>query len=381
MLLTALVLSFTPVVLAQDPAPEAPAAVPARVGETAVKVRAFHHDTMPVLAELEPGTPVEIVAKREPWARVTVPGGLTVWVFGKYVDVDGAKGVLNTDHVRARPLPSTGTESYPVGQFAKGDVVQVLDQQGDWIQVRGPEELGGWVPLAAVVEYSQKPGDWAATWKDARTARAAGPAVVADTPPAPTGQEPAAELPAEAVPPTPGELAQAEAKLAQLAHTWNPATADEVGALLGAVLWASDDVVQVDRARVGLARLETLRSAAALEAKVKAEKNRLDQEARAAEAKAEQAAEAAKPAPPPPAERFTTVGLLEFKPRVYSAVPFVVTAGGKSQPVLAKLGRYDLKEFAGREVAVLGIFRPSTVQGLRVLEIDKLRVLPKRPKK
>ena len=89
----------------------------------------------------------------------------------------------------------------------------------------------------------------------------------------------------------------------------------------------------------------------------------------------------AAPAPKAPAERFTLVGWLEYQPRVYSAVPYVVVAGAKKQPVLAKLGRYDMKEFVGREVAVEGTFRPSTVQGLKVLEVDRMRVLPKRAKK
>jgi len=384
----------------QDPAPEAPAFTPATIAEGGAEVRAFHHVTMTEVAKLPAGTPVKIVAKRQPWARVQVPGGLVVWVFGKYVDHEGGAGTINSAHVRARPLPSTAPESYPVGQFGKGDPVQVLGSDGDWIQVRAPEALGGWVPLSKLVEYSDLPGDWDQSWKAARGLRlkgAAGPPVAeaaekvdpgagAEAPevaPEPVkAAEASAAPPAAAPTPTAEALGKAEADLARLASSWSATTADQVEAVFGAVLWSSDDVVAVDRARNGLARLEVVRKAADLEAKVEAEKRRHAREAVAAEAApARGAAAAAAPAPKAPAERFTLVGWLEYQPRVYSAVPYVVVAGAKKQPVLAKLGRYDMKEFVGREVAVEGTFRPSTVQGLKVLEVDRMRVLPKRAKK
>ncbi len=152
-------------------------------------------------------------------------------------------------------------------------------------------------------------------------------------------------------------------------------------AVLGAVRWAGAAVLLVDGSRVGLARLETVRLASELQTKVETEKRRLAREAVAAEAAAAQGAAAAAPKPPTTAERFTLVGWMEYQPRVYSAVPYVVVSAGRKQPVLAKLGRFELKEFVGREVAVEGTYRPSTVQGLKVLEVERMRILPQRSDK
>ncbi|RMH04107.1 MAG: hypothetical protein D6702_04050 [Planctomycetota bacterium] len=361
---TLLALSLPALLPAQEPA-AAPPVEAARIAAEKGVIRSFHHPSMPVVAELPAGTPVRITARREPWARVQVPGGLVVWVYGTYVERRGARGVLTTDHVRARPLPSTGPESYPVGQFAKGDEVAILGEKGDWLQVRAPERLGGWIRLADLEVLGAEPSGWADQWAAARRTLLA-----------PVAAEAAAPAPE----PDAAALDQAEAKLARLAAgPWDSALADEVEAVLGAVLWSSDDVVRVDRARIGLDRLETLRAAAALAEKVEAEKMKHAREAVAAEAAAARL-ESGPAQPKAPADRFTLIGWLEYRPRVYSAAPWVIVAGGREQPVLALEGRYRLQEFADREVAVRGRYRPSSRPGLKVLEIERLRVLPQRPR-
>ncbi len=129
----------------------AEAAAVMRVAVGGAKIYPFHRDNLPEIGELLPNTTVRLVYREGDWAYVQVPGGLEVWVYGRYVDGDSGQGTVNAADVRARPAPSTARDSYPLGTFNKGESVEVLEVQGDWKKVRAPERLGGWVKAADVV--------------------------------------------------------------------------------------------------------------------------------------------------------------------------------------------------------------------------------------
>ncbi len=122
-----------------------------RVAQGGAKVYPFHRETLPEIGELLPNTTVRLVLRQGDWAYVQVPGGLEVWVYGRYVDGDSGQGTVNAADVRARPVPSTARNSYPLGTFNKGEAVEVLEVQGKWKKVRAPERLGAWVKAADVV--------------------------------------------------------------------------------------------------------------------------------------------------------------------------------------------------------------------------------------
>jgi uncharacterized protein YgiM (DUF1202 family) len=122
-----------------------------RVAQGGAKIYPFHRETLPEIGELLPNTTVRLVLRQADWVYVQVPGGLEVWVYGRYVDGDSGQGTVNAADVRARPVPSTARNSYPLGTFNKGESVEVLEVQGKWKKVRAPERLGAWVKEADVV--------------------------------------------------------------------------------------------------------------------------------------------------------------------------------------------------------------------------------------
>ena len=63
-------------------------------------------------------TPVRITENRGAWAKVEVPTGLYVWVYGKYLTENSNESFINTDHVRARSLPSDHNDSSVLGIFS-----------------------------------------------------------------------------------------------------------------------------------------------------------------------------------------------------------------------------------------------------------------------
>ena len=123
----------------------------ARVREQGAKIYPSNRDSLPTLGELPPDSPVRLVLRQGDWVYVQVPGGLEVWVYGRYIDGDGGQGTVTAGDVRARPLPSTARNSYPLGTFNKGESVEVLEVRGEWKKVRAPERLGAWVKGEDVV--------------------------------------------------------------------------------------------------------------------------------------------------------------------------------------------------------------------------------------
>lgn len=116
------------------------------------------------IVELERGTPVEIVERHGDWLRVSIPGGLPLWVHGDYVSQGKRAGVINSEGVRARPMPSTDSRSTPVGAFNRGDAVRILERAEPWLKVLAPEWLTGWVSVDQVQPFDFVPAQWASDW-------------------------------------------------------------------------------------------------------------------------------------------------------------------------------------------------------------------------
>ena len=82
------------------------------------------------------------------WLRITAPPKANVWIYAKYVDVDGALGVVNGDKVRVRVRPELTGEL--VNQVNTGTVVKVKSQKGDWLRIAPPDGTEAWVSAGHV---------------------------------------------------------------------------------------------------------------------------------------------------------------------------------------------------------------------------------------
>ena len=119
--------------------------------------------------EIPPGTPLEVTGQDGGWARVTLPDGIKTWVFRRFIDINGGKGVINTDAVRVRPNPSTDNNtSPPLGKYEEGVEVTVLDGIGDWIQIRAPKSIGVWLRVDDIVQYQETEENRQKEWKQAQ---------------------------------------------------------------------------------------------------------------------------------------------------------------------------------------------------------------------
>ena len=148
-------------------APAAPAAQDtgklsyARVGTGGATARNLYDQQGLAVLEVPAGTVLAVHGERSGWLDVEVPGGFKVWVFGEYVRAASEAGTLQItgDHVRMRPLPSSGAESLPLRQhLSRGDRVRLirrnnssLDLRQDWVQIWSPAGARAWVRASETV--------------------------------------------------------------------------------------------------------------------------------------------------------------------------------------------------------------------------------------
>ena len=118
--------------------------------------------------ELSPGTPLEIMGQDGGWAQITLPQGLRTWIYSKFIEIEGAKGVISGDAVRIRPNPSTDSAiSPPLGKYQRGEQVTVLSSNEEWVEIRAPKQIGAWLKVESIIEYQDTSENRASQWKQA----------------------------------------------------------------------------------------------------------------------------------------------------------------------------------------------------------------------
>ena len=113
-------------------------------------------------------TPVRITEERGAWAKVEVPIGLYVWIYGEYLTENAGQWLINTDHVRARSLPSTNRDSSVLGILSKETDVVFISHQGDWKRVKALDSVAGWMQLDQLTVIDAITEAWQAKWSEYR---------------------------------------------------------------------------------------------------------------------------------------------------------------------------------------------------------------------
>lgn len=100
-----------------------------------VNVRSGAGTTHQALATLERGAQVTVLEQRSGWVRISA-GKMTGWVSGDYIQVKEESRIRVTGtQVNLRSTPSTNAQNI-IGQVKQGDVLTLVERQGDWYKVR-----------------------------------------------------------------------------------------------------------------------------------------------------------------------------------------------------------------------------------------------------
>ncbi|MBI1871174.1 MAG: hypothetical protein HYS07_08295 [Chlamydiae bacterium] len=100
----------------------------------------------------------EIVVWQEAfgWYAITPPEGIFFWVNSKYVN----EGKVIADSVNVRVRSNTDCEV--ISQLERGDFIEVVSQNGEWLQIKPPQKSHAWIDKNFVA-YSKSYNIYAAT--------------------------------------------------------------------------------------------------------------------------------------------------------------------------------------------------------------------------
>jgi hypothetical protein len=336
--------------------------VRARTGGVTVRNLADVHGL--ALVDAPEGALLAVYGETAGWLEVDVPGGLPVWVFGRYLrEVEGAPGVLEVtnNNVNMRPRAGSDVNNFPLGtRLVAGDQVAEIEREDptkplaeNWVRIWAPPAACGWVQAERTLPVAEGE-DGRALWTMEELALASGEK--------PKGRATAARNePREASAPSPltSRIAIAQAAVAAADDLFalereraspdfdalrdayrkalEPDTGGAFDALVEQKLASIDALAEIVRTR---ALLEEERAA-----------RRREHERRQRE-QWEQLRER-----DPFYGRFAVRGLLESFQDSQGRRTYRVVRGGAPQCVVnCPSGRYDLDLFVGRELGLDGGF-------------------------
>ncbi len=110
----------------------------------AVHVRAGANTNFESVDKLTKGAEVVVLGRSYEWYQVQLPAGASAFIRADYLKIhDGSIGELIGDRVNVRARAAS--ESSPLGQLKKGDLVKVLTKTNDWWRIEPPAGAVGWV--------------------------------------------------------------------------------------------------------------------------------------------------------------------------------------------------------------------------------------------
>lgn len=109
-----------------------------------VRIRAGGSLNHQILTHVSTGHKVLVREKKGDWLRIRVPSSVSLWISAKYVkvDADGKAGAVTGDRVNVRARKVNGDI---MGQVNRGDRVIVRGRDGDWLRIAPPEQASAWI--------------------------------------------------------------------------------------------------------------------------------------------------------------------------------------------------------------------------------------------
>ena len=141
-----------------------------RVGAHGQNAYALARTDSTLIERLPAGLLVKVIYKSGGWVKAEAAGGVPLWVFEDYIEIDGGVGRIVGRGVHARPSPSVSDDPGFVAAYPSGARVRVLGRLGRWVRVRAPESLGAWMPVDNLYTVDAPPREVDEEWRRQREA-------------------------------------------------------------------------------------------------------------------------------------------------------------------------------------------------------------------
>jgi SH3-like domain-containing protein len=116
------------------------------VGEVSgnrINIRIGPHLSHDVITQANNNDKLYVISEKEDWIEVILPHTTSVWIHSKMVNKIANNAIIKKNKVNIRVGPST--KSSVVCQGFKGDELTILSEKFEWLQVKTPYEILGWV--------------------------------------------------------------------------------------------------------------------------------------------------------------------------------------------------------------------------------------------
>lgn len=343
-----------------------------------LNLRAGPGEAYQTVVAVDRGTRLVVVgphANDPSWVRLEVPGGFDAWVFGRFVDRDGDRGVVTAERLQIRPRPTTKYHQLG-GVLQRGERVEVTGEKrtksGLWYRVRIPQR----VPLYAAVKHLRNVGgpELARKRVEARADDA--------------GADDSEAIRSRDTEPAKGRIATSQDKRFLTVEgeiRRKLATAKSTGEVrqLKAVVSGFDRKGlslenRERRVRLLADLVEREHKYAIAEVRRKEEEIKGDLDVRLAEIDREyrrRLAEIRKKFEEEEKPRFAATGIVRHAPDLLGRYPaFRIEEAGKMKYYLIAQ-HYDLGKFSGKRVGVTGIKDPESGTGYRTIMVKRIVIL------
>lgn len=142
------------------PAQTVPAQATMYVPAGGMSAWATPNGSLPAVARLVAGTPLQVVQSQGGWAHVQAANGWTGWVDGRYLTaVAPAGGFVPAGATASRPATAASGQEWLRYLAAAGAVLAVLGALLPWIDAGGSSENAFGTPAAFLVDFKTTAGD------------------------------------------------------------------------------------------------------------------------------------------------------------------------------------------------------------------------------
>ncbi len=102
------------------------------------------------ITKVKKGALVEVIDRSGNWANVKIPAGLPVWVAKNLVEIEN--DLVRVDRLEATlfSAPSNSAGAVDLGTVTKGETFKLIEDMGDWLLVRSPSRIAGWMQKSDV---------------------------------------------------------------------------------------------------------------------------------------------------------------------------------------------------------------------------------------
>ncbi len=118
-----------------------------RINRSNVQLQSLPLGNGTPLFTISKDTLVNVVGINNDWAKVSIPGGLPVWINDSVIEIINRKAKVIENQVQVADKPSVESVRPQMGELWEGIEMEIVDLNGRWLRVLAPQHISAWLPL------------------------------------------------------------------------------------------------------------------------------------------------------------------------------------------------------------------------------------------